>query len=350
MVLWGPGGIYLVVLEDKVRQAIKKYKMLSPGDRVVVGISGGPDSLALLSTLRSLSKEFNLSLSLAHLNHMFRGKEAEADARFVQKVSRAWKLPLKSESFDVPAFARKEKLSPEEAARQIRYKFLSQVSLEFKASRVALGHTEDDQLETLLMRLIRGTGHEGLKGIPPVRILNAKPRVKVIRPLIETSRAEIESYLDKHKLKARSDSSNLQPIYLRNKIRLELLPLLRQYNPRIKEVLLSTMRILREEEEYLQENARKALGEVIKEKKKGTVSIKLKDFSAYPRALQRRILREVVKSIQGDAQGFGFQHYENILNLTEEGPSGARIDLPHNTTAQNDYDQLSVFKKRAERI
>ncbi|GAH22285.1 unnamed protein product, partial [marine sediment metagenome] len=243
-------------------------------------------------------------------------------------------------------FARKEKLSEEEAARQVRYEFLSKVSLRYKANKIALGHTEDDQLETILMRLIRGTGQEGLKGIPPVRILNLKPRIEIVRPLIETSRSEIESYLARHNLKARLDSSNLKPIYLRNKIRLELLPLLRKYNPRIKEVLLSTVRILREEEEYLQENTEKVFNRVIKEKKKGRIGLKLKDFSNYPRALQRRVLREAIRFIQGDLQGFTFQHYENILKLTKESPSGSQIDLPHNLIVQKDYGQLNIFKKK----
>ena len=337
------------MLEDKVRETIKKYRMLGSGDRVLLGISGGPDSLALLHVLYSLEKELDFSLYLAHLNHMFRGKEAEGDARYVKRLARTFKLSLRSKSLDVPAFARKEKLSEEEAARQVRYEFLSKVSLRYKANKIALGHTEDDQLETILMRLIRGTGQEGLKGIPPVRILNLKPRIEIVRPLIETSRSEIESYLARHNLKPCLDSSNLKPIYLRNKIRLELLPLLRKYNPRIKEVLLSTVQILREEEEYLQENTGKVFNRVIKEKKRGRVGLKLKDFSNYPRALQRRVLREVIRFIQGDLQGFTFRHYENILKLIKESSSGSQIDLPHDLIVRKDYGQLNIFKKKPEK-
>jgi tRNA(Ile)-lysidine synthase len=199
----------------------------------------------------------------------------------VKKLARTFNLPLRSKSFDVPTFAKKEKLSEEEAARQIRYEFLSKVALQYKANKIALGHTEDDQIETILMRLIRGAGQEGLKGIPPARILNLRPRIKIIRPLIETSRSEIESYLAKHNLKARLDSSNLKPIYLRNKIRLELLPLLRKYNPKIKEVLLSTAEILKEEEEYLQRETEKVLNRIIRERGKERINLKLKTFSNY---------------------------------------------------------------------
>jgi tRNA(Ile)-lysidine synthase len=323
--------------------------MLVSGDRVLVGVSGGPDSLALLHLLYSLEKELNSSLYLAHLNHMFRGKEAEEDARYVKKLARTFNLPLRSKSFDVPAFSKKEKLSEEVAARQIRYEFLSKTALQYKANKIALGHTEDDQIETILMRLIRGAGQEGLKGIPPVRILNLRPRIEIVRPLIETSRSEIESYLTKHNLKARLDSSNLKPIYLRNKIRLELLPLLRKYNPKIKEVLLSTAEILKEEEEYLQRETEKVLNRIIKEKGKGRISLKLKTFSNYPKALQRRVLREAIRFIQGDLQGFTFQHYENILKLVKESPTGSQIDLPHNVAVQKDYGQLNIFKKKLEK-
>jgi tRNA(Ile)-lysidine synthase len=211
---------------------IIRYKLLQPGEHVLIAISGGADSVALLHALLNLKTKWGLKLHLAHLNHMFRAKAAEMDAEFVRGLAQEKNLTYTIESFDVPAYQRRHKLSPQAAARKIRYQFLNRVAEKIGAHKIALGHTADDQVETVLMRLVQGTGSCGLQGIPP-------QRDRYIRPLIETSRRQIEDFLKQDGISYCQDASNFSPKYLRNKIRLQLLPLLeREYNCNLRDGLM----------------------------------------------------------------------------------------------------------------
>jgi len=203
------------MLEEKILQTIKKFDMLSFNDRVLIGISGGPDSVTLLNVLLSFKKRYNLSVFIAHLDHMLRGKESDEDVNFVKNLAQELCLPCEVKSCNLTEIAQKEHLTLEEAARKYRYKFYSETAKKFKTNKIALGHNADDQVETVLMRFLRGSGLEGLMGIPPVR-------GKIIRPLIECSREEIEKYCKENKIEYRVDSSNKEVVYFRNKIRLKL--------------------------------------------------------------------------------------------------------------------------------
>ncbi|MFH1001963.1 MAG: tRNA lysidine(34) synthetase TilS, partial [bacterium] len=216
------------MLEEKVLQTIKKFDMLSFNDRILIGISGGPDSVTLLNILLSFKKRYNLSFFIAHLDHMLRGRESDEDVNFVKNLAQVFGLPCEIKSSNLTKITRKEHLTLEEAARKYRYKFFLETARKFETNKIALGHNADDQVETVLMRFLRGSGLEGLMGIPPVR-------GKIIRPLIECSRTEIEEYCKENKIEYRVDSSNKEVVYFRNKIRLELLPLLsKSYNKNIK--------------------------------------------------------------------------------------------------------------------
>ena len=211
--------------------------MFTKGDRVLVGVSGGPDSIALLLALHGLKSELGLKLFVASLNHMFR-KDAEKDIRFVKKMAAKLKVPLFTENIDIPKQHKVDGGSKEDLARTVRYDFFLKAAKKFRANKIALGHTRDDQAETVLMRLIYGAGITGLSGIPATRKFN---KYLIVRPFIETARSDINLYLKEKKVEAKIDVTNSDNAYKRNKIRSQLIPLLeREYNPNIKEALART--------------------------------------------------------------------------------------------------------------
>ena len=209
---------------------------------MVIGCSGGPDSLCLLHLLLELAAKLDLTLTVAHLNHQLRPEQALEDERFVRSISKRWELPLFVETQDIAKIAKARKQSIEEAARQTRYNFLGRVATTVGAQKIAVGHHADDQTETILMHLLRGTGLDGLRGMLPrtrlplfsLKDLDISARdVRLIRPLLEISRAEIEAYCHEHQLSPRQDSSNQDTTFFRNRLRHELIPILESYNPNI---------------------------------------------------------------------------------------------------------------------
>ena len=242
---------------SRIRKTIEKYDMLRPGDRVVVGLSGGADSVCLLHVLHRL-KTYKLTLIAAHLNHGIRGEEAARDAEFSHGVAESLGVEFELGEADAPALKKKSRLSLEDAARMLRYEFFEEVRKKHRATKIATAHTLDDQAETVLMRLLRGSGARGLSGIPPV---SGK---YIVRPLIETDRASIESHLKSRGIEWIDDSTNLKRDYLRNRIRLGLLPSLSEYNPKIKETLARTADILRLEEDFISREAEKGFRRIFK--------------------------------------------------------------------------------------
>ncbi|MCE5210659.1 MAG: tRNA lysidine(34) synthetase TilS, partial [Deltaproteobacteria bacterium] len=235
----------------KVYQTIEKYDLLERGDRVVAALSGGPDSTALLAVLGRLARKMDLTLIVAHFNHGLRGRESDADEKFSRDLAKQMGLPFcPGKMGDIK---NKKGVSPEDFYRRQRYDFLEKVAKDHRAQKIALGHNLQDQAETVLLNLLRGSGLEGLKGFLPKR------DGKIIRPLMEISRTEIISFLNKAGIAYRQDSSNENVIYLRNKIRRELLPYLKEkYNPRIEENLAQMAQILRVEDEFIQTQVAKA--------------------------------------------------------------------------------------------
>jgi len=226
----------------RVKKTLKKYKMLTQGEKVILGVSGGADSIAMLYALNELV-DYGLELIVAHLNHGIRGDEAKGDAEFVKETAKSLRLTFVYGEVDTLSFKEESQLSLEDAARTLRYKFFDQVLNKHYATKIATAHTLDDQAETVLMRLLRGSGSRGLSGIPPVSN-------SIVRPLIDTSRSEIEEYLRSKGVEWVEDSTNESPEFLRNRIRQDLLVELESYNPQIKETLSRTAEILRSEEVY----------------------------------------------------------------------------------------------------
>ncbi|MEA2087767.1 MAG: tRNA lysidine(34) synthetase TilS [Candidatus Caldatribacteriota bacterium] len=328
------------MLEEKVLQTIKKFDMLSFNDRVLIGISGGPDSVTLLNILLSFKKRYNLSFFIAHLDHMLRGKESDEDVSFVKNLAQELGLPCEVKSCNLTKIARKEHLTIEEAAREYRYKFYLETAKKFKANKIALGHNADDQVETVLMRFLRGSGLEGLMGIPPVR-------GKIIRPLIECSREEIEGYCKENKIGYRVDSSNKEVVYFRNKIRLELLPLLaKDYNKNIKDITLRLRNIVSEVSAYLNQETELLFKEVARRENPETVIIDLRKFTSLPPALKRRIIRKAIEVVKGNLYSISFRHNNEILKLTEYQLGEKEIYLPDNLIAKKIYNKIIIYKKR----
>lgn len=315
--------------------------MLGKGDKVVIGISGGPDSVALGHILSNLQQKYKLTLHLAHLNHLLR-EEAKQEAAFVQELAETLNLPVTIEEIDVARDTSKN-FSLEQKARKVRYEFLIRVAKGISATKIALAHHLDDNLETIMMWLIRGCGAEGFGGIPPVRKI--APHLCVIRPLINITKQEIEDYLKLHNLSFKIDSSNLEKDYLRNKIRLKLLPKLAEYNPNIKQALTKLSLLWEVDNEYLNLLSTKAKEKVVLE----DGGIDLKEFSKEHQAIQSRILRQIIEEVKGNLEGIAFSHIEAILNLIKDGPSQGSLDLPANIKVEREYDKLVICKGEREK-
>ncbi|MDD5450108.1 MAG: tRNA lysidine(34) synthetase TilS [Candidatus Omnitrophica bacterium] len=311
------------MLLEKVRQTVARFNMLEKGDSVLVGVSGGPDSIALLYCLSALKKEFGLDLYVAHLNHMIRGASAKKDAMFVEDTAQRFKLPVIIESRNVPNLARACGFSIEEAARNARYDFYLSAASRSNAKKIALGHTADDQTETVLMRLLRGSGLLGLGGIPPVRRLENRV---IIRPLIESYRKEIMDFLSKNHITYREDPTNSKPVYLRNKIRRKLIPFIeREFNLEIRRILNETAKNLRTDYEYLLAVAQRKMKKYARYSKTGArINI---SFLKEPPALRRMIVREAVRKVKGDLNSVTYRHWESLSGLLI-GKSAWSLNLP----------------------
>jgi tRNA(Ile)-lysidine synthase len=321
-------------VKKKALDTIEKYHMINPGEKLVVAVSGGPDSIALLYLLYDLREELKYTLHMAHLDHKLRGEESKADAEYVLHHARKLQIPITLEIIDVHKHTR-SKESTESGARRIRYDFYERVMTSVKADKVALGHNADDQAETVLMRLLRGSGMKGLSGIPPVRD-------RYIRPLIQISRGDIEKYLREIKVTPRQDSSNFSMDYKRNRIRHELIPLLeREYSPNIKRILQQTGEILRAEDDLLTAMAREELKKItLCDADK--IIIQMSSLADYHIALQRRIIRIALEKLMGDLMRFDYDHIKDILELALHGGTGSVISLPREISAERSYHKLII--------
>ena len=336
------------MLTKKIHTTITKYNMLSENDKVLVCVSGGADSVALLYLLYLLKDEFSLKLHIAHLNHMIRAKEADKDAEFVRSLAQRLKLPIISRKVDVPSFVKKNRLSTEEGARILRYRFFSEAAAKIKADKVAIAHTADDQAETVLMRIIRGTGLEGLGGIKPAIEQNG---MKIIRPLIEVWKKEIENYLKQKRLRFRLDLSNKDKTYFRNKIRLALIPhLARNYNFRIKEILLRLGNVAREDYACLEKKAEKAFEKLVETKKdKFEIEFSIKRLKRYPVAIQRIVMRLAIEKIKGDLRRISFQNLQDLNGLIRSPDRNLFLHLADKIKVRKEYDKLIFYNSRRQK-
>jgi len=322
-------------LAGKAIATIERHGMLSGGERVVVSVSGGPDSVALLHFLVDIAPGMDLILAVFHLDHMLRGDESAEDAEFVRELAQGLGLPARVVAVDVKKETEGSGRSPQDAARIVRLERLLDFADEWGADRVAVGHTADDQVETFLMRVVQGAGLTGLASIGAVS-------GKVIRPLIEVWRYEIDEYLRSKDAAARLDRSNLELTYLRNRVRLKLLPcFISEFGDVIKEVILREVESLGMDREFFQEAAARALEEA-GTVEAGQVSIDREKLIVMSPSLQRGVIREAWGRLLPGEPMLSWQHVVDIVDKVVSGSSGAAIDLPRSSVAEREYDEVVI--------
>lgn len=313
---------------------IEKYNMLSKGDRVVCGVSGGADSVAMLRGLVDLRECFEFELCVAHLNHMLRGNEAERDADFVKKLCNELNVEFYYKAVDINALAKERGESVELAARNARYAFFEDVSKSFGSNKIATAHNANDNFETMLMHLARGAGLNGMCGIPPIRN-------NIIRPLIETSREQVVSYLHSTDQKYVEDSTNSKPIYTRNHVRLDVIPLLKEINPKIIESSVRSSQMFRDDEACLNGLANELSAKLIKNEENNKIIVSVTELSAYPIALQRRIILSLARRIIKFTNFYlEFEHICDIINVMHSEKASLKINLPSGLCVAKSYDNL----------
>ena len=330
-------------LIDRVRTTIRERHLFSPGDIVIVGVSGGPDSLALLHVLRALREELSITLHVAHLNHQLRGEESDADAEFVAHLAREWNLPATIEARAVVS----NKLSLEEAARQVRYDFLAATAQRIGAPVIAVGHTADDQAETVLMHLLRGAGLGGLRGIN-YKLQITDDKLRIVRPLLDVTRVEIEDYCRINALKPRVDSSNSDNTFFRNRLRNEALPYLETLNPNLREILLRTARGTADDYDFLDAHVREAFARVAHAEDDAMV-VQLDAWRALHPALQRGTLRAAIQHLRADLRDIAWTHVEDARRIALEKSAGAQATLPHNLMLTIGYGEFVIADANASR-
>jgi tRNA(Ile)-lysidine synthase len=321
---------------EAVRDTIRRYRMISERDTVLAAVSGGPDSVCMLHVLVGLSEELRFDLRVAHLDHRFRGEESRADAKFVEELADGFGLPCRCEEENVPAFLLSHAMSKQDAARMIRYRFLIRVAKQEYCQRIATGHNADDQAETVLMRVMRGAGPDGLAGIPPKR------DGMIIRPILSLWRSEIDQYLAEHDLPCRIDATNLESACLRNQVRNDLLPDLERYNPSISRSLVNLASIMTDVSAHFERLTDLAMPELVKSARLGQFALDSAKLSGYDEALQRSVFRKVFESLRPDLAPLSFRHVEGMLSLVRRGEVGVGVDLPGGARARQEHGQLVV--------
>jgi tRNA(Ile)-lysidine synthase len=337
-------------LEQEILETVRRWRMIVPGDRVAVAVSGGADSIALLRLLDGLRNKLGITLLVAHFDHGLRGSESEADARFVQALAVECGLECICDRGDVRGAAAREHLNLEDAARRLRYEFLRSLTARAGATRVAVAHTADDQAETVLARLLRGTGFDGLASIHPV----VGP---IVRPLVATRREELRAYLRAAGQLWREDESNLDRRRQRARIRAELMPVLEgEFSPRIVEHLCNLARFSQGERSFWAALVEELLEKVaIESDRKYRVQIAdlfcpMRAFSGLSsiggdasRPLTERLIRRLYQCARGDVRDLSARHVEQVIRLATESPSGRHLELPHGVFVEREFGALVFY-------
>ncbi len=332
-------------LTKRILAYIQKNDLLPRGETLLVGVSGGPDSVCLLYSLSAIKDRLGISLYVAHLNHGLRGAEAEADAEYVARLAEGLNLPVTIERHDVGDFKSKSHLSLEEAARRVRYTFFDKVAKGVGASRVAVGHTADDQVETILLNLVRGAGMRGLRGMVPVSRWRSKSGTPLLiaRPILEINRAETSAYCKELGLSPRIDISNYSPAFLRNRVR-HILPQLESLNPAIRKAFLRLGKAAGETVELLDSEVAKIWPHIITQQRKTSIRLDKRQFLQLSSAVQRHLLLVVWERLRDDPQDLEAIHVEEMIaSLTR--PVGTMLNLPGGLEFRVEYDYAGLGKR-----
>ncbi len=332
---------------SSIENTVLKHKLIQPGERILVALSGGPDSTSLLHGLYRLYRQQNF-IAAVHINHALRGETSNRDAEWVSEHCKALKIKCLSFYINPKQWANRSGESIQMAARRFRYSYLFEAARELKASRLAIGHNSDDSIETILLNLIRGSGRTGLTGIPSKRSLDIHGEeplepITLIRPLIETSRTDVMEFLEKEKIPHLTDPSNNSKKYQRNRVRHQILPLLEQENPRIRDRILEMAGILKAEDEWMIDESTLTLDKMLVSIQEGETSINLAHFSTLSIALQRRVLHEILKKFRTAPPEF--KTISKIIELTERANPGMggekTLSLPGRISVIRDNKHLT---------
>jgi len=325
---------------EKVLRTIEKYNMIEKDDKIVMGISGGPDSLCMLDVLFNLKGKFNLKLYVVHVNHMIRGEDAKKDAEFVEKLCKDLDLPFFLFEENVPYLAKKMGLSEEQAGRYVRYKAFEETLKKVGGNKIAVAHNKNDVAETVLLNILRGTGLRGLIGIKPVN-------GNIIRPLIEIERREIEKYLKDKNLHPRIDHTNYEDLYTRNKIRLKVIPYIEEvFKIDLVENLSRMAAILLEEDDYLEAKCEEVFNQIC-EINGEEIKVDVDALKSQHTAIKRRLVKRMYLYVKGETDGLEYGHVEDVLNLLDK-PTSSKIDLPFEIEALKMYNNLVIRKKKTK--
>lgn len=298
-------------MKNKVLETIKKYNLIANGDKIVLGVSGGPDSISMLDILNKIKNEktINCDIVVAHINHMIR-KEAIEDEEYVQNYCAKNNIECYVKRIDVQKNANINKIGTEEAGRNARYEFFREIMQKTNSNKIAIAHNKNDKIETIIMHLLRGSGVSGLKGIEPIR------DNLYIRPLIECERTEIERYCEENKLNPRIDKTNFENEYTRNKIRNIVIPYIKQeFNPNIIETLDRLSQVITEENDYMDQIAEETYNKILVEKNDTQILLNLKDFNKQENVIKNRVILFTVKQLMGSSQGIEKIHIQDIIKL-----------------------------------
>lgn len=320
----------------KVLSYIRDNKLINPGDKVLVALSGGPDSVCLLNILFNLKEELKIELGAAHLNHMLRGKDAFEDEQYVIDICKEMNIECFTKQVNINEYSKKEKLSSEMAGRLVRYGFFDEIIKKHGYTKIATAHNANDQAETILFRLMRGTGLEGLGGIKV-------KRDNIIRPILCLSRQEVEDYIDKNHLKPRIDKTNFEKIYNRNKIRLDMLPYIKEnFNEDIVQTINRMASLLQKDNDFLEELSFNMYKKYCIEKDEYFI-IKEEVFSQ-GEVVVNRIIRNAITRFSKSHYDFEMKHIYEIYNLAKSG-TGKVVDLPNKIYAENIYGDIYIKNK-----
>lgn len=319
---------------EKVLKTIKENKLILDSDNIIVGVSGGPDSMALLSVLYELKDNLNFNLYVAHINHGTREGESDIDEEYVRDYCNKLNIKFYSKNVNLKKYSKENKLSEEEAGRVIRYEFFRSIIKKLGKGKIAVAHNKNDQAETFILRLLRGSGIDGLKGMT---YLNND----IIRPLLDITRDEIEKYLSENDIEFRIDKTNLLPIYTRNKVRLELIPyLIKNFNKNIIDTLSRTSKLMKIDSDYLNLEASKYFEDILISYKGDKIALCSSKFNSLHLSMKTRILRLGFEKLNGSVKNLEEKHIRSIIKLVSDGKTGKSINITNNIRVYNEYDKF----------
>ncbi|MBR3324566.1 MAG: tRNA lysidine(34) synthetase TilS [Clostridia bacterium] len=328
---------------DKVEQSfwdtIRENDLIEKGDKIIVGVSGGPDSITLLNCLHKFQNELQCEIIVAHINHLIR-KDSTDDEQFVENLCNKMEIKFFCKREDVEKLAKEQKRSTEEIGRIVRYEFFDEVAKKEGANKIAIAHNMNDNAETMLLNLIRGTGLAGLEGIQPMQYK------KYIRPLINCERKDIEDYCEKNKLEPRIDSTNSENIYTRNKIRNTIIPKIEELNPNIVETLSRTSIIVTENNEFIEAETERLFKQIAKVES-GLIKIDIKQFNNLSNILKRNTIIKTINTIQGNNKNINKSNIDDIIKLAENNIGNKKFNINKRVQAfiENGKLQFSVNLK-----